>query len=182
VSRHRYEKYKSGKTLREVKNLGAKWDDVIWDYARGYIDFSPTTASNANLAELVEQWEQRGIESSPTAYVNSEGIVNTSSQFSFLSFEESIQQDYAQMALEHIESLTHRAQRVLQKGLNNQTLEQFAHCCASRIMHSSLIALCCWNLSGEESVSVSLSLQPVVMPCCCSLWHMSTPTVDVQQK
>jgi hypothetical protein len=134
VSRQRYEKYKSGKTLREVKNLGAKWEDVVWDYARGYIDFSPTTASNANLAELVEQWENRGIESSPAAYVNSEGIVNTSSPCSFMSFEESIQQDYAQMALEHIESLTHRAQRVLQRGLNNQTLEQFAHCCASRIM------------------------------------------------
>jgi hypothetical protein len=134
VSRHRYEKYKSGKTLREVKGLGAKWDDVVWDYARGYIDFSPTTASNANLAELVDLWENRGIESSPAAYVNSEGIVNTSSPCSFLSFEESIQQDYAQMAVEHIESLTHRAQRVLQQALGNQTLEQFAHCCASRIM------------------------------------------------
>ena len=67
ASRHRYEKYKAGKTLREVKNLGAKWDDVIWDYERGYIDFSPTTASNANLVALVKQWEQRGIESSPTA-------------------------------------------------------------------------------------------------------------------
>jgi len=67
VSRHRYEKYKSGKTLREVKGLGAKWDDVVWDYARGYIDFSPTTASNANLVELVNQWEKRGIESSPAA-------------------------------------------------------------------------------------------------------------------
>ena len=134
VSRHRYEKYKSGKTLREVKGLGAKWDDVVWDYARGYIDFNPTMASNANLVELVDQWENRGIESSPAAYVNSEGIVNTSSPCSFLSFEENIQQDYAQMAVEHIESLTHRAQRVLQRGLGNQTLEQFAHCCASRIM------------------------------------------------
>ena len=57
ASRHRYEKYKSEKTLREVKNLGAEWDDVIWDYERGYIDFSPTTASNANLVELVEQEE-----------------------------------------------------------------------------------------------------------------------------
>jgi hypothetical protein len=134
VSLHRYEKYTSGKTLREIKGLGAKWDDVVWDYARGYIDFSPTMASNASLVELVDQWENRGIESSPAAYVNSEGIVNTSSPCSFLSFEENIQQDYAQMAVEHIESLTHRAQRFLQRGLGNQTLEQFAHCCASRIM------------------------------------------------
>ena len=49
---------------------------MVWDYARGYIDFSPTVASNANLVELVEQWENRGIESSPAAYVNSEVIAN----------------------------------------------------------------------------------------------------------
>jgi len=44
-SRQRYEMYKSGKTLRDVKKLGATWEDVIWDYARGYIDFSPSMAS-----------------------------------------------------------------------------------------------------------------------------------------
>ena len=133
-SRARYEKYKSGRTLREVKNLGAKWEDVVWDYSRGYVDFSPTTESNANLAKLMHEWESRGIDSSPAAYVTSEGVVNTSNPFSFLSFEESIQQDYALMAIDHIESLSHRAQRLLQRALGNQTLEQFAHCCASRIM------------------------------------------------
>jgi hypothetical protein len=137
LSRFRYEKYKAGKTLREVKMLGATWADVLWDYSRGFIDFSPSAASNANLVELVEAWENRGIESSPAAYVNSEGMVNTSSPCAFMSFEESIQQDYAQMALEHIESLTPRAKRILQKGLGNQTLEQSAHCCAARLMDAA---------------------------------------------
>ena len=51
-----------------------------------------------------------------------------------MTLEESIQQDYAQMAFEHIESMPHRAQRLLQRALGNETLERFAHCCAARIM------------------------------------------------
>ena len=133
-SRARYERYKRATTLREAKRLGAEWKDIIWDYSRGWIDFSPTAASNANLAELIERWENRPINSSPAAYVNSEGIVNTSNPVSFMTFEESIQQDYAVMAFEHIETLPHRAQRLLQKAIGNQTLEQFAHSCAARIM------------------------------------------------
>ena len=38
------------------------------------------------------------------------------------------------LGVEHIESLTHRTQRLLQAALGEQTLAQFAHCCASRIM------------------------------------------------
>ena len=54
ASRLRYEKYKHGRTIRDLVKLGAKMDDVKWDYSRGYIDFSPTAASNATLAKLVE--------------------------------------------------------------------------------------------------------------------------------
>jgi hypothetical protein len=36
--------------------------------------------------------------------------------------------------MEHIETLSHRTQRLLQQALGEQTLVQFAHCCASRIM------------------------------------------------
>ena len=133
-SRARYEKYKSAKTLRQIKQLSGTWEDIVWDYSRGYIDFSPTAASNANLVGLIDAWESRSIDSSPAAYVNSEGTVNTSSPFSCLSFEESIQQDYAAMAFEHIESMPHRAQRLLRRALGAQTLEQFARCCAARIM------------------------------------------------
>ena len=67
---------------------------------------------------------------SAAAYVDASGIVNTSDHFNHMTLEESIQQDYAQMAFEHIESMPHRAQRLLQRALGNETLERFAHCCA----------------------------------------------------
>ena len=134
TSRARYEKYKSAKTLWEAKELGAEWKDIVWDYERGYIDFSPSAASNANLAELINTWEQRGIASSPAAYVDNFGIVNTSNPLNGMSLEESIQQEYAQIAFEHIEDMPHRAQRLLQRALGNETLERFAHSCAARIM------------------------------------------------
>ena len=121
TSRARYEKYKSAKTLWEAKELGAEWKDIVWDYERGYIDFSPSAASNANLAELINTWEQRGIASSPAAYVDNFGIVNTSNPLNGMSLEESIQQEYAQIAFEHIEDMPHRAQRLLQRALGNET-------------------------------------------------------------
>ena len=34
-SRARYERYKLARTLREAKQMGAKWCDLLWDYARG---------------------------------------------------------------------------------------------------------------------------------------------------
>ena len=134
TSRARYEKYKGGKTLREVKRLGAEWKDIVWDYSRGFIDFSPAAASNAVLEDLVDAYEHRDIDMSAAAYVDASGIVNTSDHFNHMTLEESIQQDYAQMAFEHIESMPHRAQRLLQRALGNETLERFAHCCAARIM------------------------------------------------
>ena len=51
-----------------------------------------------------------------------------------MSLVECLQQDYALAAIEHIEGLSHRVQRQLQKALGETTLTQFAHCCASRIM------------------------------------------------
>jgi hypothetical protein len=39
ASRVRYEKYKGARTIREAKNKGASWEDIKWDFARGYIDF-----------------------------------------------------------------------------------------------------------------------------------------------
>ena len=70
TSRARYEKYKSAKTLWKAKKLGAESKDIVWDYERGYIDFSPLAASDANLVELIDTWEQRGIASSTAAYVD----------------------------------------------------------------------------------------------------------------
>ena len=119
--------------LREAKQMGAKWCDLLWDYARGYIDFR-----NASANVIIEQLEacrlNRGVSNSPAAMVDGDGNLVLSHPFGGLTFEESIQQDYAVMAMEHIEDLTHREQQILQRALGSQTLTNFAHCCASRIM------------------------------------------------
>ena len=133
-SRARYEKYKHGKTLREIKRTGATWGDIVWDYSRGYIDFSPTAASNAAIAKMLERDQLTPIASSPGSYIDDEGHVVTNGQFCGGAFEESVQQDFAMAALDHIESMSHRAQELLKRALGQQTLTQFAHCCASRIV------------------------------------------------
>ena len=134
ASRLRYEKYKHGRTIRDLVKLGAKMDDVKWDYSRGYIDFSPTAASNATLARLVEDDRCRPIADSPGSYVDEDGNVLTNGKFSAHAFAECIQQDYAMMGIELIESMSHRAQKLLEKALDQETLVQFAHSCAARIM------------------------------------------------
>ena len=78
--------------------------------------------------------EMRQIAQSPASYVDSLGNVVMDGHFSSLSLVESLQQDYALEAIEHIEGMSHRAQRQLQRALGATTLVQFAHCCASRIL------------------------------------------------
>jgi hypothetical protein len=133
ASRRRYEQYKQGTTLRQVKNLGATWADIVWDFSRGYITFNKAAASNAVIEQLVDEWmkaQQRP--SRPAAYVSSSGKLVASGPL--MSFEESIQQDYATLAVEQVEQLTHREQRILQQAIGRETLEQFAHSCAARII------------------------------------------------
>jgi hypothetical protein len=135
ASRVRYEKYKTARTLREAKTRGATWEDIKWDFARGYIDFKHV-AGLVNLAEYRQHQVDRGISISPAAAVDESSNMVFSGHFGGLTLEESIQQDYAVMALEHIESLSYRNQRLLQRALGTETLVQFAHSCASRIMIS----------------------------------------------
>ena len=133
ASRLRYEKYKAARCLRDVKRLGGSWADIVWDYERGYCDFSPS-AARSNFADLLEERWDRGIAISPAALVNDEGMVVSSDPFNPLSYEESIRMDYAAMACEHLDSQSHRTLRLLQRTLGGQSLEEFAHCCASRLM------------------------------------------------
>ena len=72
--------------------------------------------------------------SMPSGNVNEHGHLKTAGAFNGLSFEESIQQDYAHIAMECIEDMSHREQRLLGKALEGHTLTEFAHSCASRIM------------------------------------------------
>ena len=59
---------------------------------------------------------------------------DNSSNLNYLTFEESIQQEYGLMASEVIEELSHREQRLLEQALEGQTLTEFAYSCAARIM------------------------------------------------
>jgi len=98
ASRRRYEQYKQGTTLRQIKNLGATWADIVWDFSRGYITFNKAAASNAVIEQLVDEWmEARQRPSRPAAYVSSSGKLVASGPL--MSFEESIQQDYATLAV-----------------------------------------------------------------------------------
>ena len=133
-TRVRYENYKQAQRLRDVKKFGGIWGDIVWDFSRGYIDFSPSVASSASILELIKARETRPISDSAAAFANVEGHVHVQDQFGPLSFEESVQQDYAMLALVHLESMSHRAQRMLQGALGHQTLIEYAHCCALRIM------------------------------------------------
>ena len=133
-SRQRYEGYKKARTLREAKTLKASWADLVWDYGRGWIDFSSAASSNAVLNELIMDDYLRTVNDSAAAYVNQDGHPSTADKFSSLCFEESVQQDYAMIGMEVIEALSHRARRILTSALGGQTLTEFAHCCASRII------------------------------------------------
>ena len=75
-----------------------------------------------------------GIAQSPASFVDQSGNVVTADHLSSMSLVESLQHDYALAAIEHIEGLSHRVQRQLQKALGETTLTQFAHCYASRIL------------------------------------------------
>ena len=90
LSRRRYDDYKKATTLREAKKLKATWEDLVWDYDRGWIDFSAAASFKAVLNELIMDDYLRSVNDSPAAYVNQEGFPNTADKFSGLCFEESI--------------------------------------------------------------------------------------------
>jgi hypothetical protein len=125
-SRARYEKYKDATTLREFQRFGGTWGDIVNDYSRGYIKF-------VNEVDEVDQ-EERDKDSYYANKLKPRRRNDIDDSFSTMTIQESLQHDYALIGKDHIESLTHRRQRLLQRALGTQSLEEFAHCCASRIM------------------------------------------------
>jgi hypothetical protein len=105
-SRPRYEKYKLVRTLREAKRSGAPWGDLLWGYARGYIDFHNASA-NVTTELLEERRLNRGVPSSPAAKIDSAVNVVLGHPFGAPLRLKSIQKDYAVMAMDHIEELSH---------------------------------------------------------------------------
>ena len=60
------------------------------------------------MKDLVRETRTRGESLSAVAKVNQRGVVSVDKVFGGMSFEESIQHDYAVLAMELIESKTHR--------------------------------------------------------------------------
>ena len=70
----RYEEYKKGKDLREILILGATWEDIKWDYARGWIDFRPSERlANEAFSKLVDDMRRRASVAIPTPKVDENG-------------------------------------------------------------------------------------------------------------
>ena len=71
TSRKRYEKYKSATNLRAAVSSGATWNDIKWDFDRGWVDFEPTArSSHATISELLERQQERPMNSTPNGNVN----------------------------------------------------------------------------------------------------------------
>jgi len=131
-SRARYERYKSAHTLRDVKRLGGSWSDIIWDFCRGLIDFN--ISGFASLDDFLDCRRKEKLPVEAASRVDHCLHMLYDGHLSGLTLEESIQQDFAVLAVEHLESLSHRTQQLLQRAIGGKTLVQYAHCCASRIM------------------------------------------------
>ena len=95
---------------------------IKWDFDRGWVDFEPAArSSHATTSELLERQQERPMKSTPNGNVHEQGHPKTAGAFNGLSFEESIQQDYAHIAMECIEGLSNREQRLLEKALEGHT-------------------------------------------------------------
>ena len=96
--------YKAANTLREMKRRDTSWADIVLDN----IDLSGRNTSSTAMKDLVQDTRTRGESLPAVAKVYQPGVVSVDKVFGGMSFEESIQHDYAVLAMELIESKTHR--------------------------------------------------------------------------
>jgi len=130
-SHTRFERYRHALTIRDALRKGASWQDVLWDFERYYL---APNAARANQAQAVLDYRARGISSIPAAVVDDEGNALTTDIYSALTLQESLQLDYANVALDHLNSIEPATRRLLKIALNETTLTQFAFACASRVL------------------------------------------------
>ena len=73
---NRYEKYKTGSSLKVIHDSGGTWDDIKWDYARGFIDFKPSENwANVEFAKAVDQMKRSSSLAIPTPTVDENGFM-----------------------------------------------------------------------------------------------------------
>jgi hypothetical protein len=117
-SRTRYEQYKSAATLRQYIQFGGTWQDLFFDYERGYIIFRERDAQT---------------ERSNGAGIRRKKLFN-SDDFSSMTVEQAMKREFAVLALDQIESLPHSKQTQLKKALRGQSLVEYAYSCAAKII------------------------------------------------
>ena len=133
----RYELYKEAQTLREIIQLGGTHGDVFNDYSRGYITFDK--AVDGTVEEMMgNKVIANGVWSSPISSITSEqetsGAMACARVSGILSYDDSIRHEFGLVGLDHIEGLSHNQQELLKKAIGGQTLMEFAHSCAGRIL------------------------------------------------
>lgn len=125
-SRLKYEQYKVATTLREILRCGGSWADIENDYARDFIKFD--TTSTTTIAELKEK---ERLEEAKVASVYSVSLARVSGA---MTYEDSIRREFATIGTDYLEGMTHNQQQRIMNVIGNQTLTEFAHCCAARIL------------------------------------------------
>ena len=127
----RYNKYRSAKTLREAKRLGASWSDILWDFERYY--FSPVVGETSQT-NAVRSYRAQGISAIPAAVADEQSHAITTDIYSTLTLQESLQVDYAYMADGFLATMDSSRRRLLKLALGGETLTQFAFSCAARVI------------------------------------------------
>jgi len=126
-SRPRYDTYKFAKTLSEMIKFGAKFQDIGYDYVRGYITFD--TNSNITVKELAELTKEKESETSPQSEEGTYNIIN-----GLYTSEDIAREEFLRIGEDYLESLGHNQQRLVRDALGMTTLTNFAHICAHNIL------------------------------------------------
>ena len=133
-SRARYENYKPGATMTELLGYGAKHADFEFDFERGYLVFD--TTSSATVRDVREKHQRdfgdHGDDEFTSAYLRINQLEEQ---------EQSVRDEFMEIGLNHLESMTHNQQRLLRQTIGGKTLSEFAHICANNIIFEDPISV-----------------------------------------
>lgn len=125
-SHSRYEKYKHAETLREFLNFGGTWLDIENDFVKGYIEFdtsSTTTVRDLKQARFEAQ-DRETVGFAATLAKGSGAVVDDCS----------IRRAFGKIGADYLNGLSDEALVLARKALGRQSIEDFAFCCAARIL------------------------------------------------
>ena len=142
-SRDRYELYKQAVTLRELIRFGGTNGDIINDFTRGYIIFNDS--SDMTVGELIAgKSTNRIVDQRMEELQDVDDLCDDDLDFNAAmaglrvsgthSYEDTIRQQFGAVGVDLVESMTHSRQQMRKSAIGNQSIVEFAHACASRIL------------------------------------------------